>query len=375
MEDTTTKHRQKLDEVSLFKYLVENSLAGADETVVVKSFNHGQSNPTYFLELEKSKRRYVLRRAPPGKIVSPTAHRVDREFRIMKALGERKLVPVPHVHVLCENHAILGSSFYIMEFCDGRVFKAPSLPEIDGKQRKTLWFSAIDTLASLHDVDVDKVGLADYGPRTADYFKRQVKTLSKVSAAQFAVDTIKVPKLANLEKNGQFISENILVSFDEPRPCIVHGDYKMDNLLVHPKAPQVIAVIDWEMSTLGTFGADLANLLLPFYVPSSSPLGFAIGAIDKDPFLPTIDELLERYCEKRVNPSLDPRVLKKRIWLYLAFQSFKFGVILQGIASRSAKGQASNAQAEVVGSLAPEFDSLTSFMLEKYFELNRGSNL
>lgn len=373
LEDATVEHRQAIDQDRVFDYLVSNNLASPTDKLVVKSFSHGQSNPTYLLELPS--KRYVLRRAPPGKIVSPTAHRVDREYRLMKALKQAPSeFPVPEVYSLCQDTHVLGSSFYIMEFCQGRLFKEPGLPQLNGKpqDKKLVWFSAIDTLAKLHDLDVDQVGLSDFGPQTRDYFKRQIKTLIKVSDAQFQVDPTQVPELKMLKRNGQKIGDLIDVDFDEPRPCVVHGDYKMDNLLIHATQPQVMGVIDWEMATIGTFGADLANLLIPFYIPNDSLLSTTVGAIQEDEAkeLPSRDDLLRRYCESRMHPKMDFQVLRKRIFLFIAFQCFKFGVILQGVASRSVKGQASSAMAAIIGQLAPEFDKLSTDFLETFSRLS-----
>lgn len=340
------------------------------DKLVVKSFNHGQSNPTYLLEVHSSAKeikRYVCRRQPQGKIVSPTAHRVDREFQVMQALHSTS-VSVPKVLALCMDSAVLGSNFYIMEFCEGRCFKDASLPELkSASDKRAVWFSAVDTLAKLHDVDIFEAKLDTFGPKSNDYFVRQVRTLTKVSLAQEKVDLEKVRKLDNLESNGKRITQWINAAVDEPRPCIVHGDFKMDNLLVHPTKPEIAAVIDWEMSTVGTFGADLANLLLPFYIPKGHPLATFLSFEEGEKGeIPTLDELLARYASKRQNPKMDFATLKQRMYLYVAFQMFKNSVILQGIASRVASGQASNESAAYVGSLAYPIDSLTKDILDQF---------
>lgn len=302
--------------------------------------------------------------------MSPTAHRVDREFQIMDALNKSgSNVPVPKVHCLCINQPeVLGSNFYVMDFIDARLFKDVLLPEVKASDRKPIWYSAVDALAALHDVDTDKAGLKDYGPKTPDFFKRQVRTFVKVSAAQFAVDPKQVPALPNLESCAQKISALVREDLDEPRPCISHGDYKMDNLLYDNKENKVVAILDWEMSTIGAFGADLANLLLPFYIPENSNSAFAMGRVDQKTCerAPTGDELLKRYCEKRKNPKVAYEVMQKRVWLYLAFQFFKFGVILQGIAARSVRGTASSSKAALVGALAPSFDELAVWALDEF---------
>lgn len=362
-------HRQKLDEPALFAFLQQHGLAKpSGDRLVVKSFNHGQSNPTYLLEVvgpDSQIKRYVCRRQPPGKIVSPTAHRVDREFEVMRALRSTN-VQVPTVLALCMDAKVLGSNFYVMEFCEGRCFKDASLPELESKQdRFSVWYSAVDTLARLHDVDVVQAGLEAFGPKSNDYFVRQVRTLTKVSLAQEQVDVQRVRKLDNLHANGKRITQWILPQVDEPRTCIVHGDFKMDNLLVHPTKPEVVAVIDWEMSTVGTFGADLANLLLPFYIPSDHPLATFLAFADGSG-VPALDDLLRRYAATRQNPKMDFATLKQRMYLYVAFQMFKNSVILQGIAARNVAGQASNETSEYVGNLAYPLDSLTSAMLDQF---------
>jgi aminoglycoside phosphotransferase (APT) family kinase protein len=253
---TEIREGHQLNIPSLTKYLI-SSIPAFSGPITVKQFGHGQSNPTFLITDQgsgnpsnnKEAVQYVMRKRPPGKIVSKTAHRIDREYQIMKALSKTN-VPVPKMYVLCEDLSIVGQAFYIMEFKKGRIFKDNSLSEIPKKDRRQIWLALIDVLARIHNVEYHQVGLEKYG-RNSDYFKRQTKSLTKVSQAQLAVD-VSVP---NIPKFNELVN-----TLNNCRPndasSIVHGDFKMDNCIFHPTEPRVIAVIDWELSTIGKIMID-----------------------------------------------------------------------------------------------------------------------
>ena len=365
-----------------------NSEVYADDSAVritnVAQFGFGQSNPTFLLTLESPKfgeKKIVLRKPPPGTILSPTAHRVDREYKMLSALGSHSAVPVPRVFAFTSDESIVGKPFYVMEFVKGRIFKDPKLPELDAHERKRAWKSVVETLAAIHNVDVDGSGLGSFSKSASNYYSRQLKTLAGVSAKQAAVDADRVPRLSDLGGLVERIARNVLPS-EEREKVVVHGDYKCDNTIMSPERPEVVAVLDWEMATLGSYGADLGNCLAPFFisadvVDSSIPLG-ALSPITpemaKEEQLPSRHELLEWYASAR-SPPLDLKVLKVRIHMYLAFYFFKTFVILQGVAARAVKGQASSAVAELVGSFAPLFGELSIKALDELDALNKKSSL
>ncbi|KAI1075203.1 phosphotransferase enzyme family protein [Whalleya microplaca] len=308
----------------------------------VKQFGFGQSNPTYQLTSPNGQ-RYVLRKKPPGKLLSKAAHKVEREYRIIAALGPTD-VPVPRAYCLCENDAVIGTPFYIMEFLDGRIIEDMSIPDVSAEERSSLWREAAYTLAKFHRVNYKNVGLETYG-KGDRFYDRQLATWKQICNAQaqtLDVDTKEpVGPIPHFDEILQFFADKKRQPRD--RGTLVHGDYKIDNLVFHKTEPRVIGILDWEMSTVGHPLSDLANMLNPFYTyrvktnDSSDNKAFAPGVT---PGLPTPDAVLEWYSEVA---GWDPR---SEITWAMAFSVFRNSAICQGIAARYATRQASSAQAK-----------------------------
>jgi len=373
-EDVTeVRGSHALDIPVLEKYLSSVGLSWFKGPLQVKQFGHGQSNPTYLITCNGGQGiPFVLRKQPPGTMISKTAHRIDREFEMMKALHSTQ-VPVPEMYHLCMDESIAGKPFYIMEFCKGRIFKDVRLLHLTPQERAQCWRSLVETLAKIHNVDYQKVGLEGFG-KSGGYFQRQVKTLTKVSAAQEAVDN--VPKIPKFQELGQRLVH------DQPRDLvsICHGDYKMDNVIFHPTESRVIAVIDWEMSTIGHYGADIGNCMAPLFAPNLAD-DAGIAAIMNNISLeeavklglPSRESLVAHYCNCRT-PAFDIVQEMSWIWYYLAFYWWKTSVILQGIAARSARGQASSPVAQLVGQATPVMGKLADYAF-KQFDLSKNSKL
>ncbi|QCF24883.1 phosphotransferase [Hydrocarboniclastica marina] len=323
----------RFDEHALAGYLREH-LPAMGDTFVVRQFQGGQSNPTFLLET--GGRRYVLRKKPPGKVL-PSAHMVEREYKVIRALAENTRLPVPQTHVLCEDPSIIGTAFYVMDFIPGRILTHPALEAVELSERRPIHLAAVDTLAELHRVDPMAIGLDDFG-RPQGYVARQVKRWSGQYEASRTDD---MPAMDNLMN---WLPEN-LPAHDET--AIAHGDFRLGNLLFDPDAPRVSAILDWELATLGHPLADLAYFCLPYHLPADlKGMRGLIGIDLKAQGIPDEAEILARYCEKTGRKSVDD-------WhVFLAFSLFRLAAILQGVYSRALQGNASNADALEVGQRA-----------------------
>lgn len=323
----------KFNEANLLAWL-QQAIPGFGNRLQVQQFQGGQSNPTFLLDTESG--RYVLRKKPPGKTL-PSAHMVEREYKVIRALADNTSVPVPKARVLCEDSEVIGTPFYAMDFMDGRIVSHSALRALEKAERMPAHHSAIDTLAALHSVDVNAVGLGDFG-RPEGYVARQVARWTKQYLAS------KTDDLPEMDKLIEWLPEN-LPSTDEC--AIAHGDYRFGNLMLAPNCPQVIAILDWELSTLGHPLADLAYYCLPYHLPSDLEgmrglLGEDLEALG----IPTEQETIKRYCDQSGRDSIDD-------WhVYLAFSLFRLAAILQGVYKRALDGNAANANALDVGKRA-----------------------
>jgi aminoglycoside phosphotransferase (APT) family kinase protein len=323
----------RFDEVALTRYLSEH-LAGFAGPLTVEMFKGGQSNPTY--KLITPQRTYVMR-AKPGPVAKllPSAHAIEREFKVMKALHSTGF-PVPEMGVLCEDESVIGRAFFVMEFKDGRVLWNQSLPDMTREQRRAHYLEMNRVIAQLHSVDVAAVGLSDYG-RAGNYFDRQIGRWSKQYVASITepipeMDALMAWLPANMPESAR----------DESRLSIVHGDYRLDNVMFDADEPRIIAVLDWELSTLGHPLADFSYHCMTWHI---SPGNFrGIGGLDLPALgIPSEDEYIERYCAHTGFST--PQAIKKDWNFYLAYNMFRLAAILQGIAKRVQAGTASSAQA------------------------------
>lgn len=316
----------RFDEDRLEEYMTSH-VEGFQGPLSVRQFRGGQSNPTYLLEADSD--RYVLRRKPPGKLLK-SAHAVDREFRVISALYGADF-PVPRPYVLCEDDIVIGTAFYIMEYVEGRIFWELDLPGLDPAERAAIYDSVNDTIAKLHSFDYEAMGLADYG-KPGNYFERQV---SRWSGQYRASETRTIEAMDRLI---EWLPKHI--PHDEST-SIVHGDFRLDNMIVHPDEPRVIAVLDWELSTVGHPLADFTYHLMSWQMPDIG-LGSA-GLRDRDIAalgIPLAEEYTARYCERTGRRG----GIAGRDF-YAAFNFFRLAAILQGIAGRVRDGTAASAHA------------------------------
>lgn len=297
-----------------------------------EKFAGGQSNPTF--KLSAGDRKFVLRRKPPGQLLA-SAHAVDREFRVIAALQDTD-VPVPGAVALCKEDEIIGSMFYLMEYLEGRVFWDPVLPELTNDERSAVYDDMNRVLAAMHSINVADVGLGDYG-RPGNYFERQVGRWTKQYRAS---ETQTVPAMEELMA---WLPENMPAEDD--RVALVHGDYRLDNVMFHPTEPKIIAVLDWELSTLGNPIADLAYQVMAWQLPRDAGITGLAGIERKPLAIPEDNSYVTSYCERTGRDEI------KHWNFYLAFCFFRLAAIVQGVKKRALDGTASSAEAESRGNL------------------------
>ena len=331
VELTPVRENHRFDEARLECYLRER-MPDFRGPLTVRQFVGGQSNPTFMLETPDA--RFVMRKKPPGTLL-PSAHAVEREYRIIKALAATD-VPVPRAHLLCEDTAVIGTAFFVMDFVDGRIMRDPMIPDSNPRERTACYDSMNDVLAKLHRVDFRAVGLGDYG-RPEAYVQRQLARWTKQYEAS------KLDEIPEMDRLIEWL--NARIPADET--TVAHGDYRIENLIFHPVEPRVVAVLDWELSTLGHPLSDLAWACRAYHCPPgidgvSSFQGIDLAAMG----FPSEQEFIDAYC-RRVGRASVPDLT-----FFVAFSFFRGAAIAQGIAMRAKLGNASGPDAALRGAKA-----------------------
>ena len=327
---------QDLDLARLEPWLREQ-IPSLDAALSVEKFAGGQSNPTF--KLSAGDTHYVLRRKPPGELLA-SAHAVDREFRVLDALRDTD-VPVPNAIALCTDDSVIGSMFYVMEHLEGRIFWDQAVPEVNNEERTAIYDEMNRVLAALHRVNVDTVGLTDYG-KPGNYYARQIGRWTKQYRAS------ETEAVAEMEALIDWLPNHIPEG--DETVALVHGDYRLDNMIFHPREPRIIGILDWELSTLGDPLADLAYQLMAWRFPREGGISGLEGLDRSSLGLPSDEDYIAAYCHRTGRDGIDN-------WpFYMAFCFFRIAAILQGIKKRAQIGTASSAEADsraiMVGPLA-----------------------
>lgn len=312
----------RIEDTAVLGAYLETRIKGFSGLGTIRKFSDGQSNPTYLLSAQSGK--YVLRAKPPGQLLK-SAHQVDREFRVMAALAGSN-VPVPEMLYLAPEDNPLGRMFFVMEYIEGRILWDPTLPDQDRAERWAIYDAMNAALAALHQVDPVAVGLADFG-KPGNYFQRQTsRWIAQYQASATATN-------ADVDRVMDWLSANIP---QDDTAALVHGDYRLDNMILHPGEPRVLAVLDWELSTLGHPLADLAYQCMQWRLPHDGGMK-GLGGIDRASLgIPTEQEYIAAYCTRRGIGQIEN-------WsFYLVFSFFRLTAILQGVYKRALDGNASN---------------------------------
>jgi len=331
-ELTRVRDAHRFDQAALAEYLGEH-LPGFSGDLSVRQFEGGQSNPTFLLSARG--RDYVMRKKPPGALLR-SAHQVEREYRVMTALRDTA-VPVPHTHLLCRDESLVGTPFYVMEHVAGRVVSDPALPGFSREERSAIYDHFVRVLAALHRVEVEAVGLGDFG-KPGDYCARQISRWSRQYEAS------KTDEIPEMDALIEWLPANLP---DADETCIVHGDYRIGNCILDPVEPRIVALIDWELSTLGHPLADLAYSCQGYRgeaTPGESLMGVDLAAAG----IPGEEALVARYC------ALTGREPIERWNFYMVFVMFRSAAIVQGVYKRGLDGNASSQRAHEFGALVRE---------------------
>lgn len=323
---TEVREAHRFDVGRLEQWL-RREVPGFSGPLTVEQFKGGQSNPTY--KLVTPGRLYVLRRKPPGKLL-PGAHAVDREYRVIAALG-RQGFPVAEALALCEDDSVIGTAFYVMDIVEGRIFWEAALPQVSATDRPAYFDAMNATLARLHNLDPEAIGLGDYG-KPGNYFERQIGRWSK----QYLGD-VEAGRVGAMDRLVEWLPAHIPAGEDETR--VIHGDFRCDNMIFHPTEPRVLAVLDWELSTLGHPLADFAYHLMMYRMPAGITAGLA-GLDLRALHIPSEEEYVAAYCRRTGRDGIAD------LDFYVAFNMFRLAAILHGIKGRLARGTAASAHAD-----------------------------
>ncbi|TZG29665.1 phosphotransferase [Sphingomonas montanisoli] len=339
---TSVREGFAFDEVKLSRWMADH-VPGFSGPLTVEQFKGGQSNPTY--KLVTPSKAYVLRRKPPGQLLKG-AHAIEREARVLTGL-EKAAFPVAHVHALCTDDSVIGTWFYIMDLVEGRIFWDAAIPEVSREERPAFFDAMNTTMAALHNIDPVSVGLGDYG-KPGNYFERQIGRWS-----QQYLDDLEAGRNVDMDAVIDWLRANIPPG-DET--AIVHGDFRIDNMIFHPTKPQVLAVLDWELSTLGHPLADFAYHAMMYHIPPHIVAGL-VGADLEALNIPSERDYIASYCARTGRSGIPA------YRFYIAFNLFRLAAIFHGIKGRVIRGTASSAQAAVRAQLFPELASIAKRLI------------